>query len=697
MSLRNLNSTKDFFRVWFTWKSQAIIAFASIVGTIMFFSYIWTPTYESTAKLMLLPKTGEGAIISTGKEDMRILPVSMEDMNTEIELLLSDRVMIDTIKSFKGAGGLGLKSPDDTWYAKAAAGLKKTMKETILLLGLKKRLSPFDAKVVLLKNSIEVEPVAASNIILVTLSAEVPKAAAVVLNRLLETYINHHSQVFTKQEGVSFFKEQEDAYNARLDAAESKLKEFQSKWNILDLANQKGAKIALLSTLTEELSNVELEIVSIEEKTIKLKNAFKDTKKELLISKEMRSIPTIVELGKNMVPLLVKRSEIMTSFQANSTERENIQGQIDMLQQEIRSEVKKAIESDELELETLRDKAKFIRQEIERSRAKMNLLSQQEKTINKLTREVQLLKNSYMLYSAKTENAKIHRESLKQDLANVSIADEADVPLEPSFPNRLLMLVISIFVGVFAAIGTPFLLEFLDHSLKMPEDVDDSLSLPVLCTFPLIAGGLNKEDQLIDLRQQVAQFLPKSGLKVFNLTSSRAKEGVSTTLLSLVSVMARNDSQINILLIDANQKHPFLSAEFNLSSKPGLTEALKDKLSCKEAIYRNDDGINVMPCGTASNGEDNVIEQNKFLSLISELKPQYDYIFIDSPPLLVSSESLPLAAAADTTFLIVQAYKTPWEVVQKAKLYLEKNNCHVSGVILNQVRKVIPQRIYGKL
>ncbi len=116
MSLKNLNSTKDFFRVWFTWKSQSIIAFASIVGTIMLFSYIWTPTYVSTAKIMLLPKTGEGAIISAGREDMRVLPVSMEDMNTEIELLMSDKVVTDTIKSFGKRGGLGLKAPDDTWY-----------------------------------------------------------------------------------------------------------------------------------------------------------------------------------------------------------------------------------------------------------------------------------------------------------------------------------------------------------------------------------------------------------------------------------------------------------------------------------------------------------------------------------------------------------------------------------------------------
>ncbi len=217
------------------------------------------------------------------------------------------------------------------------------MKETILLLGLKKRLSPFDAKVVLLTNSIEVEPIAASNVLLVSLSAEVPKAAAIVLDRLLKTYVKHHNQVYTKQEGVSFFKEQEEDYNARLEMAESKLKDFQSKWNIFDLANQKSANVALLSTLTGELTDVELAIGAIEEKITKFKKALKGNQQDIIMSKEMRSIPTIVELGKNMVPLLVKRSEIMASFQSNSTEYENIQGQISMLEQEVRREIKKAI------------------------------------------------------------------------------------------------------------------------------------------------------------------------------------------------------------------------------------------------------------------------------------------------------------------------------------------------------------------
>ena len=77
----------------------------------MLFSYIYTPYYEATAKIVLLPKTSVGEIISAGAEDDRVFPVSIEDINTEIELLTSDDVLRDTVKSF-GAGQLGLKAEE---------------------------------------------------------------------------------------------------------------------------------------------------------------------------------------------------------------------------------------------------------------------------------------------------------------------------------------------------------------------------------------------------------------------------------------------------------------------------------------------------------------------------------------------------------------------------------------------------------
>ena len=99
-------------------------------------------------------------------------------------------------------------------------------------------MSGFEANVALLRNSITIKPVALSNIIIISLEAQSPKAAAVVLNRLLDFYIRHHNEVFTKDEGADFYSDQAQRFQEKLQVAEEELREYRSQWNIVDLEAQ---------------------------------------------------------------------------------------------------------------------------------------------------------------------------------------------------------------------------------------------------------------------------------------------------------------------------------------------------------------------------------------------------------------------------------------------------------------------------
>ena len=488
MALTRLQSTRDFIRIWFIWKTNAGIIFLLIIGLVMLFAYSYTPDYESTAKILLLPRTSEGAIVSAGRDETRVASVSMEDINTGIELLTSDDVIKDTVSSFmkEGTGGVPLNVPSTTWSDHIADFIKKAINEILIFVRLKGRLSPFDANVKLLSSSIEVEPVAMSNIILVTLTAERPKAAAVVLNRLLDIYVKHHNYVFTKEERTRFFEEQASGYRAKLEAAEKKLKEFQAKSSIIDFAKQNEANIELLSDLRRKLTEAEVLYDEIRSRIQILRKSMSENKQDVVITEAMRTIPSIVELEKSVASLLVKRSEIGSNFTLYSRVYKDVESQIEALRREIRNEIIKSIKTDELEFKILLTKQKSLKNKIDRLQGEADSLNQKERILKELEREVELFRNNYMLYASKTEEARIYSEREKLDLANVSIADKADVPVKPAFPNRILMLVISVFVGFFAALGTPFLLEFLDHRLKSSEEVEGLLSLPVVCAFPEI-------------------------------------------------------------------------------------------------------------------------------------------------------------------------------------------------------------------
>lgn len=488
MALTRLQSTRDFIRIWFIWKTNAVIIFLLIIGLVMLFAYGYTPDYESKAKILLLPRTSEGAIVSAGRDETRVASVSMEDINTGIELLTSGEVIKDTVRSFmkEGSGGVPLKVPSTTWSDHLSDFIKKAINEILIFVRLKERLSPFDANVKLLSSSIEVEPVAMSNIILVTLTAERPKAAAVVLNRLLDIYVKHHNYVFTKKERTRFFEEQTSGYRAKLEAAEKKLKEFQAKSSIVDLAKQNEANIELLSDFRRELKKAEVLYDEIRGRIQILRKSLAENEHDIIITEAMRTFPSIVELKKSITSLLVKRSEIGMNFTPSSRVYKEVEGQIEVLRGEIRNEIIKSTKTDELELKILLTKQKSLKNKIDGLHKDADSLNQKERILKELEREVELFRNNYMLYASKTEEARIYSEREKLDLANVSIADKADVPVKPAFPNRILMLLISVFVGFFAALGVPFLLEFLDHRLKSSEEVEGLLSLPVVCAFPEI-------------------------------------------------------------------------------------------------------------------------------------------------------------------------------------------------------------------
>ncbi|BBO68085.1 hypothetical protein DSCA_20150 [Desulfosarcina alkanivorans] len=479
MTLKGLSSNRDLFRTWYYWKKQAIFIFIIIVGLVITFSYTVTPIYKSESKILLLPKTSEGVIISSGTDEKRIAPLSLEDLNTEIELLTSDAVFNGTVDLLLKDGLRLEQSPRIKWI--------KPIKEAIntFLVGIKfkEKISDFDAFVSNLRRSVNVEPVAKSNIIIISLLSENPKNAALTLETMLDIYIKHHNDVFSKEEGVNFFRVQAEKYRKMLEDAEKNLKEFQVKNNIVDLEEQNKAYIELLTEVRPEIRHLEISFDEANSRIEQLRKSLNNSDKEILITKEMRTIPSIVELEKGVVPLLIERSEILKNYTKASREYLDIQNQIRELKNDMINEINKAIKTDELELESLRIRKSSLQAKIEQLQREANDLSQKESVLRNLEREVKIYNDNFLLYASKAEDANIYSERKKHHLANVTIADEATLPVEPISPKRPLMAVSSIILGLFAALGTPFFLEHFDHTIKTTTQAENNLSIPVICAF----------------------------------------------------------------------------------------------------------------------------------------------------------------------------------------------------------------------
>jgi len=482
MAIAKLKSSRDFFRILFYWKPQAIRVFLVIVGAIMLYAYTTTPVYKSTAKVMLLPKTSQNAVITAGENERQIISAATkEDVNTEIELIQSDQVLEETVRFFEDEK-LGL-SEKKRIFDKITDFIGDVIDFVLVLINLKdKALTSIEGQVSLLKNSLEIEAVFSSSMIFVNLKAQDPERATTILNRLLQIYIKHHNAVFSMDEGQKFYNDQAMSYKIKLENAEQELKTFKKNLSIVDIDKQNLANITLLAELTRELSL--LEIVYDEAKSrIGLLNNSISRSDELLITKEMRMIPAIFELEKGMVPLFIRRSEINKNFTKTSREYIEMNGQIKMLENDIRNVVLRAIKTDELELASLGMKKQSLQKKILQLENMANMLQENVQKLQELKRNVDLHKNNYILYSSKTEDSRVYLEQRNRDLANVTIADNPHASSSPVWPNKMLLLFISIYLGLLAAVCTPFILEALDHRLKTADDVEIFLSLPVISSF----------------------------------------------------------------------------------------------------------------------------------------------------------------------------------------------------------------------
>jgi uncharacterized protein involved in exopolysaccharide biosynthesis len=198
----------------------------------------------------------------------------------------------------------------------------------------------------------------------------------------------------------------------------------------------------------------------------------------------MRVIPAIVELEKAIIPLVIKRTEVAKGYTPESREYTDIERQLIDLKMELRKEVVKALETDRLELASLRIKKESLQRRVDNLAAKATEFNQLRLSAQELERQVQIHKNHYLIYSTKTEDARIYAEKKDRNLANVGIVDRPSVPERSSSPKKLLLFVVSLVLGSLSALCLPFILEAWDHKLKTVDDVESLLGMQVVSSFP---------------------------------------------------------------------------------------------------------------------------------------------------------------------------------------------------------------------
>ena len=195
------------------------------------------------------------------------------------------------------------------------------------------------------------------------------------------------------------------------------------------------------------------------------------------------------------------------------------------------------------------------------------------------------------------------------------------------------------------------------------------------------------------LRTSIKFSLIDKPIKTIVVTSSLAGEGKSTVVGNLAYSLSQDGARV--LVIDCDLRKPSIHENFLLANEKGLTDVLFGKSDLKGVPKKIEDSLFLITAGTILPNPPEILGSKEMENLIKELKINFDYIIIDTPPILPVSDTLLLASKADATLIVVKARKTKEKIVKESYERLIEAKANVIGTVLNESDKSLDNKYYG--
>jgi capsular exopolysaccharide synthesis family protein len=316
-----------------------------------------------------------------------------------------------------------------------------------------------------------------------------------------------------------------------------------------------------------------------------------------------------------------------------------------------------------------------------------------------------------LLQRLRTAGVEAGLESLEID-----IVDQALLPASPRLQPQSTIVITSVVFGLLGGIVIAFLMESLDTGLRSISEIESITELPSLAIIPRArrssadeAANLSTAQRNISiLTQPKSQFaeafrslrtsllLSSTGHppKFILFTSATPSEGKTTVASNLACAMAQNNSRV--LLIDADLRRPNVHHRFGLNGKLGLTTLLTGATTLEETVQHIPEvpTLDILPSGPVPPFPTEMLSSEAMITLLEECGRKYDYVLIDTPPILSVTDGVILARDADAVVMVVRHGKSSKHIVRRARDLLLRSGAQITGIALNAVDMSSPE-YYG--
>jgi len=273
----------------------------------------------------------------------------------------------------------------------------------------------------------------------------------------------------------------------------------------------------------------------------------------------------------------------------------------------------------------------------------------------------------------------------------VTIWERAEISDFPVKPNVWLNMALGVVVGLVFGVGLAFFIEYLDTSVKTMEDVESFLQVPVLAVVPKNISMLlneppdNPDAEAYRIMRTNIEFNRKNpDANTITIISGGTGEGKSTTMANIAFTFARGG--YSTLIVDADLRRPSQHRIFGLGNETGLTDYLTKDIELEEVVIQTKvDNLFLLTSGKLPSDAVGILNSQRMVEFIEEVKSRFDIIFFDSPPILGVSDASVLSSAVDLTIIVVQHRRFPRAMLQRVKQAILNVGGNILGVVLNNV------------
>jgi succinoglycan biosynthesis transport protein ExoP len=696
------------------------------------FSFLATPQYRSTATLLI---EGEGSKILSIEDEFGYSR-NFEDLrsfNTSLKLLksksLAERVARKMNLLSRPEFGAGKEQKKSLLsVAKQALSFKWILPRKKAKAGGSQPLVPSDPYSGIaesVRGGIEVSAVRTTKLVEISYTSNSPVLAANVVNTLAEEFIDFsvEKRFETTQQASDFLSEQISDLREDLAVKERELQRYGREKEIFFLTETESTVVNKFADLNEAYTQAQIDRIRKEAEYRELKSLDINSLPQFVNNPLIQTLKTEYTRMKNE---LEEKSKI---YKSSYPEMVTLKAKLDSMRDELISEIERAVDLAESGYRSDLKKESSLKTLLEEQRSDVIMMNSNAILYNSLKIEVENKRKLLNSLVERQNEALVSARLGGLKTSNISIIDRGEVPGSPVSPKKRRNLILAFLIGILGGGGLCFFLEYLDNTVKGPEDVEKLAGLPSLGVIPYLPPegrrkrkmygfyskykfsddkqDRRKEESPLDIMEIefVNELFPKLSIsedyrtvrtsvllsqteappRTIAFSSSMPQEGKTAT----VTNMAVSFSQLEkkVLIIDADLRKPRLHRLFEIKNVGGLSGYLTGRVSIKEAVRKTShENIWILPSGPVPPNPAELLNSDRMKELLEGMKEKFDVILLDTPPILAVVDALIVSSLSDSLVFIIRAGKTTLKPFLRAVEELKQAKTKIIGVVFNEVK-----------